>query len=125
MKHKVFVIDVIEGRAYTTEIGKYMDIYPLIHSDIFDVVERKLEQEYFSFYVDDIGLLRSNPIPAVMDKDMNINLFGSVVVSRTDEHGETVSLSKEDIALIKSHLITGIEFEPDLHFHPVLVDVEY
>lgn len=123
-KDIVYVIDILKGTSYETTISNYTDIYPLINSDIFDVVERKLGSTYFTFYVDDIGLLRDNPIPSVFDINLIPTLYGNVVISKTNDAGETVSLSHSDINLIKSHLTLFVDMDEDIFFQSVLIGIE-
>lgn len=98
---KVLVLDVIGGRGlYEADCSELEDFYRELKCDTFDIAVRKIGGKYFDLFVDDEGLFVDNPIPSVLDTEMKPMLVGNVVFANHDEHGETTSLSDDDIEKI-------------------------
>lgn len=102
-KARVLVLDVIDGNGlYEAECSCLDDYYEHLKCECFDIATRKIGDKYFDIFVDDVGLFAENPIPSVIDENMNPMLVGNCVFANHDREGNTTSLSDEDIAVIKS-----------------------
>lgn len=90
-------------------------IYELIHCDCIDVRTVRMEAnkvEYFDIYCDDEALIKEGDkilsIITLNDYDPLDNnrypLFGSVMICKSNEQGETVSLSDKEIQTVMEQI---------------------
>jgi len=114
-KARLLVFDVIGGTGFSEiECSKLDDYYKALKCDCFDVAYRKVGGEdgkYFDIFVDDIGLFVDNPIPSAFSSDSGVMLVGNLIFANHDSHGNTTSLSDEDIMLIRNSTSTAIDPE--------------
>lgn len=109
---RLLLLDVIDGTGLQeVECKSLDDYYKALQCDCFDIANRSIDGKRFDIFVDDVGLFVDNPIPSVLDKDMKPMLVGNVIFANHNMAGDTTSLSDEDIALIKKHAITVMNFD--------------
>jgi len=108
---KVLVMDAGKQELKVREIENKLDeYYKIIGNDCrcIDIPRRKVGGKYFDIIVDDEGLLKSNPVcTGVGAKSLECMLFGTPIFTNSDDEGNTLSLSDEDISLIQSEVIEG------------------
>ena len=105
MKLALFKNNRIEPIEVKGELDEY---YNLIDCDCIDIVTRKVGDTYFDIICDDEGLLKDNPRVTAVDTEGNPMLVGNLIFSHTDEDGETVGVTDEEIALIRDNV--GLAF---------------
>lgn len=73
--------------------------YEILECECFDVVTRKIGENYYSIFCDDEGLMKENPIVTAFVKGRSYQpmLVGNLFVTMTDEEGNTISLTNEQI----------------------------
>jgi len=84
-------------------VSELNQIYKLLEVDLIDVVEH----EGMSIYVDDEGLLKSDPKLTMIIRDRNQKLYGNLLIlGGVNDEGETLGISEEDaVALSKSEIL--------------------
>lgn len=118
---KVVYLD-IENR----QLPKVMDIpddigvfYELIRCHCIDIVRRKIGNKSFDVICDDEGLFKDTPITSAVDTQFRKMLVGNLIVSQSDNKGNLIDLSDEDIKQILRH--TKTYFTLDNNVYPVLL----
>ena len=107
---KQLSIEMVEINAEDTR-SNLQQIYDLLEVDLIDVVVH----QGMSIYVDDEGLLKSDPKPTLYLDDYQQTLYGNVLIlGNVDDEGETQGITPEDISKFKKsklmvHRFTGIE----------------
>lgn len=86
------------------EIEPKLDTYyKILDCDTVEMPSRKIGGKYFIFICDEEALCGKVSAVTVRSKsDDELNLVNSVIICNTDDEGNEVSLSDEDITLIKS-----------------------
>ena len=102
------------------------DFYDKLECDCFDIASRKVgtEGRRYDIFVDDVGLLKENPIISAIDSHFRPALVGNLVFANHDNEGNTTSLSDDDIKYIKSckGVIKDVEIGATWH---IIADVDY
>ena len=75
-----------------------------------DIPTRRIGGEYYDIICDDEGLLKDYPQVAMVDKRLKPMIVGTIIIAKSDEEGELVSLTDEDIARIKNATLQLIDF---------------
>ena len=95
------------------ELPKILDIedelgvfYELINCRCIDIVQRKIGNKYFDVICDDEGLCKDNPVVSAVDTQFRTMLVGNLIVSNSDDEGNLIDLSDEDIKQILRHTKT-------------------
>lgn len=101
MKLGLFKDNCIEPVEVTGELQEY---YDLIGCDYIDIVTRKIGDTYFDIICDDEGLLKDNPRITAVDTEGNPMLVGNLIFSHTNEEGETVGITDEEIKMIRDNV---------------------
>ena len=97
-----FLIDVQKSNPYIAEIdGSLSSYYQILGCDTFDITSRRIGENYYDIYCDDEGLLKSNPIVSAISSDRQPMLVGNLFVTKTNDEGETISLTDEEIAIVE------------------------
>ena len=89
-----------EAKVVDTD-ASLKDLYRMCQCDCIDIAVRSVHGIPFDFVVDDSGLLVGSPT-TVFDTNGYPQLVGSVVILRSDDEGEFVGLSDDDISLLRS-----------------------
>lgn len=100
---RVLVLKPEEMCFILAECEELNDFYEQLECDTFDIATRQVGGKYFDIFCDDIGLFRENPVVSAVDKDGKPMLVGHLIFANHDDHGETTSLTDEDLILICSH----------------------
>lgn len=119
-------IDVINPGVHIVDIVKFTDFYPLLNASCFDIAYRKIGTNgvRYDIYCDDEGWLKDHPIISAVDSNTKPMLVGNLVVARSDEQGEQIYLTDDDINYIYDHLRTATNFYYGTEY-PVLIEVNY
>ena len=95
------------------ELPKVIDIeddfdvfYELIKCRYIDIVHRKIGHKYFDVICDDEGALKEDAITSAVDTQFRQMLVGNLIVSKSDDEGNLIDLSDEDIKQILRHTKT-------------------
>lgn len=86
------------------ELPKVIDIednldvfYELIGCRCIDIVQRKIGHKYFDVICDDEGALKEDCIVSAVDTQFCQMLVGNLIISNSDNEGNLIDLSDEDI----------------------------
>lgn len=109
-KIKGFLIDVYNKKqAAEIEFEDTLDnIYKILDVETIDVACLKVEGHRYDFVVDDEGLFKNDAIPSVLDGAGNVLLVGNVLVVNSNDDGDFVSLTDEEIKNLKNHIYIDI-----------------
>ena len=80
--------------------------YELIGCRCVDIVQRKIGHKYFDVICDDEGALKDDPVVSAVDTQFRHMLVGNLIVSKSDDEGNLIDLSEEDIKQILRHTKT-------------------
>ena len=120
---RLLVLDVLTGKGfYEAECNALDDFYKELQCGTFDIARRKIGGKRFDIFVDDEGLYAERIIPSVIDKSYKPMLVGNAIFSNTDNMGETVSLSDEDIETIKNAAIDVFDVDSGNNWNVVMAD---
>lgn len=123
---RVLVLDVEKDEVREAQCHNIEDFYRELNAEPFDIARRFIKDKPYDIFVDDMGLMRDPDaitISAVDGKGSPM-LVGNLIFTNHDGHGETVSLTDEDIAHIIRHIGTAYtQARPD--GYKVLMDCEY
>ena len=102
---KLLLLDVWKGQVKTIQIKEFEDYYKYLNCDCFDIVTRRIGKQKlpFDIFCDDEGLLKFH-IPTAYNSKNQTMLVGNLIFSKTDNEGETISLTPEEIKYIKSYI---------------------
>lgn len=111
---KVMVLDTkaeSELDEFTVrEIKDDLDtFYDIIGCRCIDIPRRQIGGEYYDIICDDEGLLKDYPQVAIVDKSLQPMIVGTIIITKSDDEGELVSLSDEDIARIRGEVLQLID----------------
>lgn len=122
---KVLIFDEKKQVLIEKDIKNELDtFYNIIGCRCIDIARRKVGGKYFDIIVDDEGLLKDEPICTAVDaKTSDCMLFGTLIFTNTDNKGNTVGLSDEDIELIKGETLNG--FNMRTFENVTVIKVEY
>ena len=102
----------ITGLLITSQGAKVIDIEPsldALHQAVncrtFDIASRFIGNQHFDIYVDDEGLLIDNPIFNGVAIDCDELLAGNLLILKSDENGETLGLTMQEI----NHILTYVK----------------
>lgn len=108
---KGFVIDTEKGISGEVDFEDKLDnLYGLLNCDCIDIAVRYVDGKEFDVICDDEGLLKDNPIPSAVDKNLNVMFCGSILFAHHDDEGNFTGLSEDDVKLLNSkvkHFVTG------------------
>ena len=95
---------------FTFELNSYMDFYPVLDCEVFDVVERKFGNNYYDIYVDDEGLLnhKEEAIFTLGDTGVVEILVGNCFICKHNDEGDTISLTDAEVDEIIKNNIGGV-----------------
>lgn len=120
MSVRGFLIDVENSNPYVVEIDGSLDsYYQILKCDMFDIATRRIGENYYDIYCDDEGLFKCNPIVSAMSPNNHPMLVGNLFITKTDDEGETISLTDQEIEEVKRNL-TPL-FDEHGNYHPCIV----
>lgn len=94
--------------------------YDRLHCSLIDITHICVLGHVFAVVCDDEGLLKSDPLPAIVRPDGC--LVGACFVTRpSDDDGYLQSLTDDDLLLLQSFLMPLSEYEQRFHVPTVLV----
>jgi hypothetical protein len=64
--------------------------------------------EIYDIYCDDEGLLKSEQVVSLVDNHYQPALVGNLIFARSNEKGETVSLTDGDVEIIKNSAVRAV-----------------
>lgn len=102
MQNARLLLLTTKGEFKEVQCGSLDDFYKHLECDCFDIAHRKVGgKKSYDIFVDDMGLLKDNPIPTALDSRFKPMLVGNLIFANHDNEGNTTSLSDEDIEYIK------------------------
>ena len=101
------LIDVLAGTTivYTVKSGTLEEYYRILNCTTFDITSRRIGNNYYDIYCDDEGLFQCNPIVSAISSDRNPMLVGNLFVTKTNDEGETISLTQEEIGEVLDNIV--------------------
>ena len=78
------------------------DMRHIINCELVTCTEIEVEGKYFDVWSDDEALLCDNPVPNLYVCD-GLIIFGNLLFAKSDDDGETIGLSVDDIRLLKKY----------------------
>lgn len=103
-KITVLIIDPIMGERVREINNDIEAFHNVIDCRCIDIVERKVGDRYFDFIVDDEGLFRHNPMISALSRTGGPMLVGTLIITNSNEEGETTSLTEEDIEYLQQYV---------------------
>lgn len=103
--------------------GTLEEYYKYIGCSCIDIVTRKAGDTYFDIICDDEGLLKDNPRISAVDMQGNPMLVGNLIFTHTDDEGETVEVTDEDVATIMDEV--GIAVSSDDKIIGMVIQLDY
>lgn len=92
--------------VYTVNSGTLEEYYRILDCTTFDIASRRIGENIYDIYCNDEGLLKCNPIvSAVSSGDRKPMLVGNLFVTKTNDEGETISLTGEEIREVLDNVI--------------------
>ena len=115
---RALLLKPVERTLDEIQIDSYYDIQDAIGTSFITAVTRQIgadEKYTFTLYIDDCGLLKTDPVLSAWSGYANNVLVGNLVISRTDEEGNDLDLSDDDIEYIKYHTIDMYDLTTGSH----------
>ena len=78
------------------------DMRHIIDCDLVTCTEIEVEGKYYDVWSDDEALLKFNPVPNLYVSD-GLIIFGNLLFAKSDDDGQTIGLSIDDIRLLKKY----------------------
>ncbi len=98
------------------------DITRLVGVDEWTVAYRSFSGIDCVVYLDDLGLLRENPVVTAVARDFSSVLVGNLLIGREGYGGEDESISEDDFHILTNNIITLYQSEAD-GFKSPLMDI--
>lgn len=99
---RVLVLDVEKDELREAQCHNIDDFYRELNAEPFDIARRVIGGKPYDIFIDDMGLLKENPIVSAVDGSLTPMLVGNLVFANHDGSGNTVSLTDEDMVHIAS-----------------------
>lgn len=80
--------------------------YELIGCRSIDIARRKIGNKYFDIICDDNGLLKTNHVTSAVDTQFREMMVGNLIVTKSDDEGNLIDLSDDEIKQILRHTKT-------------------
>ena len=90
------------------------DYYKALRCRLFDIAHYKVGGKYFDIFVDDEGMFAEEPVVSARDKDGNPMLVGNLIFANHDKHGNTTSLTEDDVHTIVNAVRGGFKSDGSL-----------
>ena len=103
--------------------GTLEEYYKYIGCSCIDIVTRKVGDTYFDIICDDEGLLKDSPHISAVDTKGNPMLVGNLIFTHTDEEGETIGVTDNDVATIMDEVRLAIA--PDDRLLGIVIRMDY
>ena len=118
---RVVLFDVESGKMDVVMCKSLDDYYKYLKCDCFDIAVRHVKGREFDIYVDDEGLLKEHPLVSAVDSEKHPALVGNLIFAHHDSHGNTTSVTDDDIEFLKCRVWFGVTPSGDLlnFIHPV------
>lgn len=111
---KAFYVTDTEAKVIDIADDDWRVYLDLIGCRCFDIANRKVGDTRFDIYCDDEGLFAENPRVSGARKMKNGKyepmLVGNLVFTHTDEDGNTIGITDDDVKVIKENLFCGMSF---------------
>lgn len=111
---KGVLIDVHQAMCRTIAIeDRLEEYYKILHCDYIDISRRRIGSGYYDVVCDDEGLLKKSPIPSAYDQNGGIAFVGNIFVCQSNDVGDLVSLTEDEIRTLRANVRVGVHFEPN------------
>ncbi|MBQ6223441.1 MAG: DUF3846 domain-containing protein [Solobacterium sp.] len=104
---RTVLLDVKKRNVKVVEVDDELnEYYKMLGCDFIDIVSRSIGGKEFDVMVDDEGLLKNGCIVSARSVDPEINevLVGNLMFFNSNDEGELVSLSDDDIETIMRNI---------------------
>lgn len=109
---KGFLISIKTGQPLATDVTVGHDLknfYELLECDSLDMVRCEIGGEHYDIFVDDEWLLKDAPLPVASCQNVdNYVLYGNALIFRSNDMGETISLTDDDLKNIDNHVFVAV-----------------
>ena len=105
--------------VYTVNSGTLEEYYRILNCTTFDIASRRIGDNYYDIYCDDEGLLQCNPVVSAVSEDRKPMLVGNLFVTKTNDEGETISLTAEEISEVLAAVVNL--YDEDGNMWPAIV----
>lgn len=110
-------------RAKITTCNTHQEINNLLFSKSFHVVRANIGEFVYDIYCDVEGALKEHCKPSAFNKEGKAVLFGNLIFSKTDVHGDNVDLTIEEIGNLSDYFYQYFDLEYGLY--TIIYGVEY
>lgn len=122
---KGILIDVNDGGKFKEVVleNKLENIYELLKCNSIDIVTAKIGNSYCDIICDDEGLLKNGNILSAMNESKDYLLVGNLLITGSNEGGETISLTDEQINDVfnNEYTVIGCNEDGDSYVTSVLM----
>jgi hypothetical protein len=96
---KGILVDVNDGGKFKEVVfeDKLENMYELLKCNTIDIVTAKIGNSYCDIICDDEGLLKNGNVLSAMNETKDYLLAGNLLITGSNEVGETISLTDEQI----------------------------
>ena len=105
--------------VHTVNSGSLEEYYDILNCTTFDIASRRIGGSYYDIYCDDEGLLKCSPVVSAVSEDREPMLVGNLFVTKTNDEGETISLTAEEISEVLNSVINL--YDEDGNVWPAIV----
>lgn len=105
----VFVVKPLQrvGKVVTIDGDDYTAMYPLLDCACFDIPRRTVGGVEFDIFCDDEALYAEKVAVGLLYDDQRYNLVGNLVFTHSDDEGNTIGLTNDEIRMLYDHLFIG------------------
>ena len=115
---RALLLKPVERKIREIQIDSYSDIQDALETGFATPITRQIgtdEKYTYTIYIDDCGLLRTDPVLSAWSGNTDNILVGNLVIMRSDKYGNDTDLTDEDINYIKAHTIDMYDFTTGIH----------
>lgn len=100
----LLLLDVYKDDVKEIQCDKLEDFHEALNCRCFDIVTRCIGKEEFDLYIDDEGLLKSDPTISAINNLGEPMIVGNIIFAKHDYEGETVDLTADEIKHIRKNI---------------------
>ena len=110
----VLVKPYTRAKEFSFEYNNFMDLYPVLDCDTFDVAMRKFGDNFYDIYLDDNGLGTDKGI-AIFTVSKTTHeilemLVGNCFICNHDDKGDIISLTDDEVKEVLNSNKGGIPY---------------
>lgn len=104
---KSLLLDAYKGLE-VVDINDFHDILDAINAGCFDVIRLQIgsdDKAIYDIYCDDDGLFKSDTTATAYSKNLEPLLVGNLLIAQSDDSGEQIPLTNDDIEYIAQFVL--------------------